>query len=137
MFIIFLFQFFKELYLFIYIQLNLFSHLITDQHSDCINHRIESGNTTFSIFDRLVWISMHMVTVFCIHIMQIFELILQIFVSLHITQIFELKLPRKWQVFLCLIQLNIYKFFGKTIFSVFYSISPPNVAILLILRSFF
>ena len=36
----------------IYNQLNLFSYLIIliDQHSNCIIHRSESGNTIFSIF---------------------------------------------------------------------------------------
>ena len=34
----------------LYIQLNLFSHLIIDQYSNCIIHRSESRNTIFSIF---------------------------------------------------------------------------------------
>ena len=34
----------------IYSQLNMFSQLIMDQYSHCINHRSESGNTIFSIF---------------------------------------------------------------------------------------
>ena len=34
----------------IYIQFNLFSHLIIGQYSNCIIHRSESGNTIFSIF---------------------------------------------------------------------------------------
>ena len=33
-----------------YVQLNLFSHLIIDQHSNCIIQRNESDNTIFSIF---------------------------------------------------------------------------------------